>query len=61
MKTNNGQGKDKESEAQTLIDPIIWIPTPFKDEISLKRLITKITNIEVNITAIKPRISNKGK
>jgi hypothetical protein len=38
--SRSGQGKDKESKAQTMLDPITGILTPFKDERYLKRLIT---------------------
>ena len=48
--TNDGEGDDKELEAQTMIDPITGIPTPFKDERSLKRPITEMTNMEVDGT-----------
>ena len=44
-----------------MIDPITGIPTPFKDEKSLKRLITEVTNMEVDTTAKKPRLSSQGK
>ena len=44
-----------------MIDPIIGIPTPFKDERSLKRPIIEMTNMEVDVTAEKPRISNQGR
>ena len=44
-----------------MIDPTTGIPTPFKDERSLKRPITEMTNMEVDVTAKKPRISNQGK
>lgn len=59
--TKNGQGKDKELEGQTLFDPIIGIPTPFKDERSLKRPITEMTGMEVDVTAKNPRIFNQRK
>jgi len=44
-----------------MIDPITRIPTPFKDEIYLKRPITKVTNMEVDVIAKKPIISNQGR
>ena len=48
-----GQEQEKGLEEQTMIDPIIRIPTPFKDERSLKRPITKVTNMEVDTTSKK--------
>ena len=59
--SSSGQGEDKKSEEQTMIDPITRIPTPFKDEIYLKRPITKVTNMEVDVIAKKPIISNQGR
>ena len=44
-----------------MTDRIIGIPTPFKDERSLKRLITKVTNMEVDTIVKKPRVSSQGK
>ena len=44
-----------------MIDQIIGIPTPFKDEISLKRPITEMTDMEVDVTTKNPRISNQDK
>ena len=44
-----------------MIDPITRIPTPFKDERSLKRPITEVTNMEVDTTAKKPNVSIQGK
>ena len=58
---SSGQGEDKESEAQTMIDPIIVIPNPFKHERSLKRPITEMTNMEVDVTAKNPRIFNQSR
>ena len=51
--SSSGKGEDKDSEAQKMIDPITWIPTLFKDERSLKIPITKVTNMEVDVTAKK--------
>jgi hypothetical protein len=59
--SSNGQGEDKESKVETMIDPIIGIPTPFKDERSLKRPITKVTNMKVDVIAKKNRVSNQGR
>ena len=59
--TSSRQEEDKESEAQTTIDPITGIHTPSKDEISLKIPITEMTNMDVDVTAKKPRISHQGK
>ena len=59
--SSSGKEEDKGSKAQTMIDPITGIPTPFMDERSLKRPITKVTNMEVDVTTKKPRVSNKGK
>ena len=44
-----------------MIDPITGIPTPFKVEGSLKRPITKVTNMEVDVTTIKPSVSNQDR
>ena len=44
-----------------MIDPITGIPTPFKDERYLKRPITKMIDMEVDVTTKKPRISNQGR
>ena len=59
--SSSGQEEYNGSEAQTMIDPIIGIPMPYKDEISLKRPIIKVTNMEVDVTAKKPRVSNQRK
>lgn len=56
--SNSGQEEDKGSEAQTMIDPITGIHTPFKDERSLKRSIIEVTNMKVDTTAKNPRVSN---
>ena len=44
-----------------MIGPITGKPTPFKDERTLKRPITEVTNIEVDTTAKNPRVSSQGK
>ena len=59
--SNSGQEEDKGLEAQTIIYPITRIPTPFKDERSLKRPIKEVTNMEVDTTTKNPRVSNQGK
>ena len=43
-----------------MIDPITGIPTPFKDERSLKRPIIEVTNMEVDTTAKNPRVFSQG-
>ena len=58
---SSGQEEDKGSEAQTMIDTITGIPTRFKDEKSLKRPVTEVTNMEVDATAKNPRVSNQGR
>ena len=57
----NGQGEDKGSEARIMVDPITRIHTPFKGEISLKRPIKEVINMEIDTTAKKPRVSSQGK
>lgn len=42
-----------------MIDPIIGIPTPFKDERSLKRPIIEMAYMEVDVTTKKPTVSNQ--
>ena len=59
--SSNRKKEDKGSEAQTMIDPIIGILTPFKGERSLKRPITKVTNMEIYTTAKKPGVSSQVK
>ena len=54
--SNNGQGEDKGSEEQIMVDPITRILTPFKVEISLKRPIVEVTNMEIDTIAKKPRV-----
>ena len=44
-----------------MVDPITGIITPFKGERSLKRPATKVTNMEINTTTKKPRVSIEGK
>ena len=60
-KTNSEQRKDKELEIETLIGPTTGIPTSFKDERSLKRSVTKMTDMEVDVTTKRPRVSNQDK
>jgi hypothetical protein len=52
---------DKESKEQTMVDPIIGLITPFKGEKTLKRLAIDITNMEIDTTSKKPRVSAQGK
>ena len=59
--SNNGQGEDKGSEEQIMVDPITRILTPFKVEISLKRPIVEVTNMEIDTIAKKPRVFSQGK
>ena len=59
--SSSGQEEGKGSEEQPMIDPITGIPTPFKDERSLKKPIIEVTNMEVDVIAKKPRVSNQGR
>lgn len=54
--SSSGQGQYKRSKAQTMIDPITGISPPFKDERSLKRPITEVTIMEVDV-----RVSSQGR
>ena len=58
--SSSGQEEDKQSKAQTMIDWITGIPTYFKDKISLKRHVTEVLSMEVDVTTKKPRVSNQG-
>ena len=55
------QEVDKGSEEQTMVDPVTWLITPFKGERTLKRPATDITNVEIDTTNKKPRVSAQGK
>ena len=59
--SNNEQEEDKGLEAHVMVDPITGIITPFKGERYLKRPVTEVTNMEIDIVAMKPRISSQGK
>ena len=40
-----------------MVDPITGTITPFKGESSLKRPATEVTNMEIDTTTKKPRVS----
>lgn len=44
-----------------MVDPITGMLTPFKGERSKRRPITEATNMEIDTTAKKPRVSSQGK
>ena len=44
-----------------MVDPIIGVITPFKGERTLKRPATEITNMDIDTTTKKPKISIQGK
>ena len=44
-----------------MIDPTTGILTPFKDERSLKRPITYMTNMEVDVSTKRSKVSNQDK
>ena len=58
--SNNEQEEDKGSEAQVMVDPITCTITPFKGKRSLKRHATEVTNMEIDTTTNKPRVSTQG-
>ena len=59
--SSNEQEDDKGSESPIMVDPITGILTPFKGERSMKRPITEVTNMEIDTTGKKPRVSSQGK
>ena len=52
---------DKGSEEKTMVDPITGLITPFKGGKTLKRPTIDITNMEIDTTSKKPRVSALGK
>ena len=44
-----------------MVDPITGTITPFKGERYLKIPITMVTNMEIDTTTKKPRVSSQGK
>ena len=59
--SNNDQEEDKGLEEQAMVDLAIGTITPFKGERTLKRPATEVTNMEIDTTAKKPRVSSQGK
>lgn len=59
--SSNEQEEDKGSEAQVMVDPITGTITPFKGERSLKIPATEVTNMEIDTTTKKPKVSTQGK
>ena len=55
--SDNEQEEDKGSKAQVMVDPITGTITAFKGERSLERPATEVTNMEIDTTSKKPRVS----
>ena len=55
--SNNDQEEDKGSQEQEMVDPIISVITPSKGERTLKRPTPEATNMDIDTTTKKPRVS----
>ena len=55
--SNNDQEEDKGSQEQQIVHPIIGVITPCRGERTLKRLATRVTNMDIDIATKNPRIS----
>lgn len=59
--SSNEQEEHKGSKAQVMVDPITGTITSFKGERTLKRPATKVTNMEIDTTTKKLKVSTQGK
>ena len=55
--TRDEQEVDKGPEEQTMVDPVIGLITPFKGEKTLKSPATDITDMEIDTSSKKSRVS----